>query len=167
VSSHKLTTTSHLILGLLALRRWSTYELAQQMKRSLRHFWPRAEDARYDEARQHLAPDFVNHTPAGEETCDDFLARIKSVRDAFPDWANGRDEMLSDGDFVITRWTGSGTHRGTFRDIAPTGREITVTGIAIDRVTDGRRAEGWALLDTLGLLLLLLQLGATVQATAG
>jgi PadR family transcriptional regulator, regulatory protein AphA len=39
----KLTTTSYVILGHLALRSWSTYELAQQMKRSTRHYWPRAE----------------------------------------------------------------------------------------------------------------------------
>ncbi len=73
------------------------------------------------------------------------------------------DEMLSDGDFVITRWTGRGAHRGTFRGIAPTGREVTAMGLAIDRVIEGKRVEGWALLDTLGLLQ---QLGATVQAPA-
>lgn len=116
---------------------------------------------RYDEAREHLAPDFVNHTPLGEETRDDFLARIKSFRDAFPDWRMTVDDMLSDGDFVITRWTGRGIHRGTFRGIKPTGREVTVMGIAIDRVVGGKRVEGWALLDSLGLLQ---QLGATVQA---
>jgi PadR family transcriptional regulator AphA len=52
VSSHKLTTTSHLILGLLALRRWSTYELAQQMRRSIPYYWPRAESHIYEEPRK-------------------------------------------------------------------------------------------------------------------
>ena len=51
----KLTTTSHLILGLLALRRWSTYELAQQMQRSIRYFWPRAESHIYEEPKKLVA----------------------------------------------------------------------------------------------------------------
>jgi DNA-binding PadR family transcriptional regulator len=39
----KLTTTSYAILALLAIKPWSTYELAKQMRRSLHHIWPRAE----------------------------------------------------------------------------------------------------------------------------
>lgn len=45
----RLTTTSYLILGLLALQRWSTYELAQQMRRSIPYYWPRAESHIYEE----------------------------------------------------------------------------------------------------------------------
>jgi PadR family transcriptional regulator, regulatory protein AphA len=48
----KLTTTSYVILGHLALRDWSTYELAQQMKRSTRHFWPRAQSKIYEEPKK-------------------------------------------------------------------------------------------------------------------
>jgi DNA-binding PadR family transcriptional regulator len=48
----KLTTTSYVILGLLALRRWSTYELAQQMRRSVPYYWPRAESHIYEEPRK-------------------------------------------------------------------------------------------------------------------
>lgn len=51
----KLTTTSYLILGLLALRRWSTYELAQQMQRSIHYYWPRAESHIYEEPKKLVA----------------------------------------------------------------------------------------------------------------
>ena len=51
----KLTTTSYVILGLLALRRWSTYELAQQMKRSIHYYWPRAESHIYEEPKKLVA----------------------------------------------------------------------------------------------------------------
>jgi PadR family transcriptional regulator, regulatory protein AphA len=47
-----LTTTSYAILGLLSLRPWTTYELAQQMQRSLGHFWPRAESKLYEEPKK-------------------------------------------------------------------------------------------------------------------
>ena len=44
-----LTSTSYAILGLLAIKPWTTYELAKQMDRSMRYFWPRAESKLYDE----------------------------------------------------------------------------------------------------------------------
>ena len=48
----QLTTTSYSILGLLALRPWTTYELAQQMDRSLKNFWPRAASRIYEEPKR-------------------------------------------------------------------------------------------------------------------
>lgn len=50
--TRELTTTSHAILGLLAIRPWSTYELARQMRRSLRYVWPRAESNLYAEPKR-------------------------------------------------------------------------------------------------------------------
>ena len=51
----KLTTTSYVILGHLALRTWSPYELAQQMKRSTQAYWPRAESKIYEEPKKLVA----------------------------------------------------------------------------------------------------------------
>jgi DNA-binding PadR family transcriptional regulator len=50
-----LTTTSYSILGLLALKPWTTYELAQQMHRALGQFWPRAESKLYEEPKKLVA----------------------------------------------------------------------------------------------------------------
>jgi PadR family transcriptional regulator, regulatory protein AphA len=47
-----LTTTSYAILGLLAVKPWSTYELTQQMERSLGHMWPRAASKLYEEPKK-------------------------------------------------------------------------------------------------------------------
>ena len=51
----RLTTTSYAILGLLAVRPWSTYELAKQMDVSLRRFWPRAQSKLYEEPKKLVA----------------------------------------------------------------------------------------------------------------
>lgn len=51
-SLDELTPTSYAMLGLLALRSWTTYELAKQMQRSVRWFWPRAERKLYDEPKR-------------------------------------------------------------------------------------------------------------------
>ena len=50
--SRDRTTTSYAVLGLLAIRPWTTYELAKQVQRSLRWFWPRAERKLYDEPKR-------------------------------------------------------------------------------------------------------------------
>jgi len=50
-----LTPTSYAILGLLAARPWSTYELAQQMERALGRFWPRARSKLYEEPKKLVA----------------------------------------------------------------------------------------------------------------
>lgn len=64
--SKPLTTTSHALLGLLALRPWTTYELAKQLQRSLGWFWGRAERKLYDEPKRlvaaGLATSTVQHT---------------------------------------------------------------------------------------------------------
>jgi len=50
-----LSTTSFAVLGLLALRPWSTYELTRQMKRGLHYFWPSAESGVYEEPKKLVA----------------------------------------------------------------------------------------------------------------
>lgn len=71
---------------------------------------------------------------------------------AFPDQHIVADEMFVSGDRVIARWTITGTHRGTFFGVAPTGRTMRMTGIDIERVVDGRIAEHWGAEDMLSLL---------------
>jgi DNA-binding PadR family transcriptional regulator len=57
-----LTPTSYGILGLLAIRPWTTYELAKQVQRSLGWFWPRAERKLYDEPKRLVAAGFATAT---------------------------------------------------------------------------------------------------------
>lgn len=52
MSTDELTTTSYAVLGLLGIRSWTTYELAQQMQRSLKQFWPRAQSRIYEEPKR-------------------------------------------------------------------------------------------------------------------
>jgi PadR family transcriptional regulator, regulatory protein AphA len=58
-SERELTTTSYAILGLLAVRPWSTYELARQMRRNLHYFWPRAESNVYAEPKRLVTGGFA------------------------------------------------------------------------------------------------------------
>jgi predicted ester cyclase len=51
--------------------------------------------------------------------------------------------MVADGDKVVTRWTNRGTHRAEWMGAAPTGRQVTYTGISNDRIVAGRVVETW------------------------
>jgi steroid delta-isomerase-like uncharacterized protein len=66
-------------------------------------------------------------------------------------------EVLGNDDRVAIRFTMTGTHRGDFMGIPPTGRDIAVDGITILHFRDGRCVERWSTVDMLGLLV---QLGA-------
>ena len=67
------------------------------------------------------------------------------------------------GDVIVTRWSGQGTHTGDLMGIAPTHKKVSVDGIWMHRIADGRIAESWNVWDMLGLLQ---QLGA-VTAMGG
>src|SRR6187402_3556507 len=88
-------TTGYAILGLLALQPWTTYELAQQVQRSLNWFWPRAERRLYDEPKRLVADGLATSTqgytgqrrrtvyeitPAGRVELADWLGRPAETR---------------------------------------------------------------------------------------
>lgn len=71
---------------------------------------------------------------------------------AFPDWHSTIEIMIAEGDMVATRTTGRGTHTGEFIGIPPTGKQVTMTGMDIHRIVDGKIVEEWSNFDALGLL---------------
>jgi steroid delta-isomerase-like uncharacterized protein len=77
---------------------------------------------------------------------------ITKYRNAFPDCKVEIDEMFSAGDRVVARFTYSGTHRGDFEGIAPTGRSIQGKGIDVVHMLDGRIVASYSQWDALGLM---------------
>jgi DNA-binding PadR family transcriptional regulator len=61
-SAPVLTTTSYAILGLLAVKPWTTHELVQQVDRSLRRIWPRASSKLYEEPKKLVAHGYARAT---------------------------------------------------------------------------------------------------------
>jgi len=72
----RLSTTSYAILGLLAVRPWSTYELTQQMDRSLGRIWPRAHSKLYEEPKKLAANGYAR---AKEERVGDRPRTVYSI----------------------------------------------------------------------------------------
>jgi steroid delta-isomerase-like uncharacterized protein len=106
-----------------------------------------------------MATDAIIHEPAvgGTEGLKQFNGVIRA---AFPDWYSTVEEMVAEGDAVVERWTGRGTHRGEFQGIAPTGRRVAVPGVVFYRLRDGQIVEFRGAFDGLSMLQ---QLGAAPQ----
>jgi predicted ester cyclase len=77
---------------------------------------------------------------------------VTLYRNAFPDIQFTIDEQIAEGDKVVTRWTGFGTHKGGLAGIPPTGKSATVTGIGVDRIVNGMIVESWGVFDQFGML---------------
>jgi steroid delta-isomerase-like uncharacterized protein len=80
------------------------------------------------------------------------LGFVKTFRSAFPDLHYTVDEAIVAGDKVTTRWTATGTHGGEFFGNPATGKRITMLGITIFQVADGKITKLWNVWDLAGLL---------------
>jgi steroid delta-isomerase-like uncharacterized protein len=93
----------------------------------------------------------VNHTvPAGMPQQGSQMLALYLT--AFPDAQATVEDLLADGDKVVARVSIHGTHQGPFRGMAPTGKPITVMGVHIFRIENGKLAEHWGLMDRLSAL---------------
>jgi steroid delta-isomerase-like uncharacterized protein len=102
-----------------------------------------------------VAADAVNHDPYdphSQEGLEGAKKTISMYREAFPDLRFEIGDQIAEGDRVVTRWTGTGTMKGELMGLEPNGKESTVTGIAIDRIENGKIVESWGNWDTLGLM---------------
>ena len=77
---------------------------------------------------------------------------LRGMKAGFPDIHWKVEEQMSEGDRVMTRFVWTGTHRGPFLGIPPTGRHVSVWGVVIDRLVDGRIKQTRIIMDTLGLM---------------
>lgn len=80
------------------------------------------------------------------------LARMLAIRSAFPDQHLTIEDQIAEGDKVVTRVIFHGTHQGQFNGIAPTGRKVQWSGIAMDRIANGKVVEMWHVQNTTALL---------------
>jgi len=83
---------------------------------------------------------------------DEFKPFVANIRGALPDTHISIDDIFSDGDRVAVRVTLKGTHTGPGLGVLPTGRKVSIQGIIIVRLVDGRIVEGWNSYDQLGML---------------
>jgi|SRR5690606_2194849 Predicted ester cyclase len=109
----------------------------------------------YDVLSELVAQDIVIHssTPSEDIHGPEGIKQFYSVlRMAFPDLHFTVEDQIAHGDRVVTRWTARGTHAGEFQGIPPTGKQVTMSGIDIDRIVNGKVVECWPIADDLNVM---------------
>ena len=97
-------------------------------------------------------PGYIYHGTAGDMTREQSKDHAASLLAAFPDLNGAIDDVIAEGDRVVARYTVRGTHQGVYGGLPPTGKQITLKGIEIDKLADGKFIETWTVTDTFGLL---------------
>lgn len=138
---------------------------AREARETVRHMFTIANEKDPDAYLEVLHEDFVNHSaPPGMAADREGYRHIYGMYvNAFPDFEITVEDMVVEGDRVMTRWTARGTHQGELMDVPPTGKEVEMTGITFNRVADGKVIEQRENADMLGLLQ---QLGVIPEAEA-
>jgi steroid delta-isomerase-like uncharacterized protein len=122
-----------------------------------RYFDECANGGNFDLLDEIFASDYQHHDPAnpdprpvvGPQGVRDHLVSLKG---GFPDLVFEVEDMISDGDQIIIRWTARGTNTGDYFGMPPTGKSIEITGMNTWRTRDGKAVEGWVNRDDMGLL---------------
>ena len=122
-------------------------------RRYVEEVWNRGNLSFIDEF---VAPNATFHDPSvpgGKFTGPEGLRQFVQIyRGAFPDVRITIEDLIAEGDKVVSRWTATGTHKGELMGIAPTGKPTTVTGCDIAQYQNGKLVEAWATYDMLGML---------------
>ena len=102
-----------------------------------------------------FAPAYQHHdasTPDLGKGPDSEKKRVNMYRTAFHDLRLNMEDLLADGETVVARWSCRGVHKGELNGIAPTGKQVAITGVTIVHFTNGKIVEGFVNWDALGLM---------------
>ncbi len=101
-----------------------------------------------------FAASYVHHDPASPHVRDrDGLKEVlRAFRAGCPDLHITIDELLAEGDTVTKRWTYHATHTGDLSGMLPTGKHITMSGLELFRLANGKIADCWLGYDNLSLM---------------
>ena len=107
------------------------------------------------------APDILYHAPSIEIDNFEDLKRLSSgYFSAFHDTTVTIEDLIAKGDKVTIRFIFQGIHKGALQEIQPTGKKMSITGISIYRLSDGKIVEEWEEFDQIGMMK---QLGMELQ----
>jgi steroid delta-isomerase-like uncharacterized protein len=110
--------------------------------------------------------DYVAHWTSGPDTrgLDELKEVILEARTAFPDLTEEIEQIVAEGDLVVTRFSSSGTFKGNIIGISSKDKKVTRQEIAIHRIDSGKIVEQWTVADS---LVLMQQLGMELRPKEG
>jgi predicted ester cyclase len=136
---------------------------AQDNKKVVRRLIEEPWTGNFDAIDEFVDRSYVGYDPSVPEPLrgpEGVKENVANYRSAYSDARITVDEQIAEGDIVATRWTGRGTHDGELMGISPTKKQVTVSGLTLSRLSNGKVVEEWTNWDTLGMLQ---QLGAVPE----
>jgi len=139
------------------------------VRRLIEEVWNKGNLSLVDEL---FAPNYEHHdssTPDFGRGPESEKKRVTLYRTAFPDLRLTVEDIIAEGEAVMSRWSCRGTHKGDLSGIAPTGRPFNISGMTVARLANGKIAESYVNWDALGLMQQLgvvQELGKTKAAAA-
>lgn len=128
--------------------------MSTEENRNLGHRWAELwnADRSLDVIDEIVDESFVSHgappgLPPGREGVHIWASIF---RKAFPDLRSTAEDVIVEGDKVVERFSASGTFNGEFMGIPPTGKSYSISGIDIHRLSGGKMAEHWHVVDLFG-----------------
>jgi steroid delta-isomerase-like uncharacterized protein len=128
-----------------------TTQNAELSRRIFEDVWNRKNLGAIDDL---IAADYIHHDPNSSVAggIDGYKQFVDLYMSAFPDAYFTIHDAFTEGQNEVTRWTVAGTHEGELAGIPRTGRSISVTGISIARIANGKIIESWNNWDALGMM---------------
>lgn len=105
--------------------------------------WNKGRESAVDELASPRLRCFGFPEPDSAIDADGFKAAVRTLQRSFSGIHISVDEMVSQENSVAVRWTARAAHTGTGLGFAATGLPVTIPGIAILHIRDGRIYEGW------------------------
>jgi steroid delta-isomerase-like uncharacterized protein len=93
-----------------------------------------------------------NHLPDSGIGPEAYKRNVARYVTGFPDLRFTVEDMVAENDKVAVSWTISGTHKGEFRGISPTGKKVSIEGMTINHIADGKIMDSYVSGDYLGLM---------------
>jgi len=130
-------------------------EVEEQNKELVKRFYEAANERDFEALKEVLAPEYAwyvpsrNTEPISREGSMEF---VREMFDAFPDCHWSIEDLIAEGNIVVSRFIFRGTHEGEYQGILATGNKIEISGFMMTRIENGKLVEDKEEADTLGMM---------------
>lgn len=124
----------------------------EENKALIRHYYDLLNERELDAVFELFSPEWVSHYTDHDMSLEQNKQFWPTLYTAFPDISFTMEHMVAEGDKVAFQETVTGTHKGEFMGIAPTGNKVETINTCIIRIAGGKLAESWCTIDSMRMM---------------
>ena len=130
-------------------------EVEEQNKELIKRMYEAINKGDIEVYAEVLAPEYVWYMPSGNTkpiSREGTIEFVREARNGFPDCHWSLEDLIAEGDIVLSRFIFRGTHTGEFQGIPATGNKVEMSGFMMTRIENGKCVEDKEEADTLGMM---------------